>query len=424
MEIWRDTRKRRWLIWSTLAVSFLLVNVYRLSTAVLSGRLASAFDATATELGLLHSSFFYIYAPLQVAAGVLADQAGIRRAATAGALVMNAGALAFALAGSYSVAFAGRLLVGIGASVIFIATLRFCANWYGPEEFATMSGLTMGIAGLGGMIAATPLAVAATTVGWRTTYAGLAVFGILAALAAYLMAHDHPTDAGLEPIENVPTTPELTVREVVDNAGRVLRGPETWLAGLVLFCFTGVNITVVGLWVIPYVVQTYGVSVTTASTLQLLPAAGILVGPPIIGRISDHFQQRTSLMVIGAVVFTALFSILAAPVRQPFLVVGLVLFGGSFLAGTSALAYTVVKDRYEAAASGVATGAVNGISFSGAAIFPVLMGAVLDRFWTGETVAGARVYTATGYRYMFGLAVLAGLFALVCALWLHRRSPS
>ncbi|MFB6220565.1 MAG: MFS transporter, partial [Halolamina sp.] len=293
-----------------------------------------------------------------------------------------------------------------------------------PTEFATMNGLTMGIAGLGGMIAATPLAVAATTIGWRTTYAGMAVFGILAALAAYVMAHDHPTDAGLDPVENVPSTPELTFREVMANTRRVLGGLDTWLAGLVLFCFTGINITVVGLWVIPYVVQTYDVSVTTASTLQLLPAAGILFGPPVIGRISDYLEQRTSIMVGGAVVFTALFSVLAAPYRQPFIVVGLVLFGASFLAGTSALAYTVVKDNHGAAASGVATGTVNAISFAGAAVFPVLMGAVLDRFWTGQTVAGARVYTATGYRYMFGLAVLAGLFALGCSLLLHWRSPS
>lgn len=418
---WTDPTRRRWVVWGVLATAFLLVNLHRLSTAVLADRLARTFAATAAELGTLHAAFFVIYAPLQVVAGVLADRAGIRTTASAGTALMSCGAIAFGIAPSYPVAFLARVVVGLGASVIFIATLRFCANWYRPNEFATMSGLTVAGAGLGGILATTPLAVAVTLADWRTVMTGLGGAGLLVAAVVYALARDTPEDAGLQPIENVPTAPTLGLDEVIDNARRVLHGRDTWLAGLVLFATIGVSLTVLGLWGVPYLVQVHGLTVTRASTYTLLGSVGLMVGPPVLGRISDHMGRRTGIIVITAAVQTAGFGLIAILGRAPLAVIATVFFLTGFLAGGFVLTYAVVKNRYDTGASGVATGTVNAIGFAGAALFPTAMGAVLDTYWTGQTVAGARVYTDFGYRIAFTLASLSGLAALVLALWLHIR---
>ena len=91
MRYWSNPRSRRWLIWVALAAAFLLVNLHRLSTAVLADRLMAAFDATGVELGTLHAAFFYIYATLQLPAGVLVDRVGTRWTAAVGLVVMNLG---------------------------------------------------------------------------------------------------------------------------------------------------------------------------------------------------------------------------------------------------------------------------------------------------------------------------------------------
>ena len=70
--------RRRWLGYGLLALAFFLVSLHRTSTAVLSEGLLDAFGLTATGLGLLHSSFFYLYAALQVPAGLLTDRYGAR----------------------------------------------------------------------------------------------------------------------------------------------------------------------------------------------------------------------------------------------------------------------------------------------------------------------------------------------------------
>lgn len=164
----------RWLLWGMLSVSFLLMNLYRLSSAVLAEQLMVAFDTTGAQLGTLHASFFYIYAVMQIPSGILADRLGPRYTVTAGALVMNVGVLWFVATESYAAGFLARTLIGLGGSVIFISILRFCANWYRATEFATMNGMTLAVSGVGGILATTPLALAVTAIGWRSTLGVLA----------------------------------------------------------------------------------------------------------------------------------------------------------------------------------------------------------------------------------------------------------
>jgi len=418
---WSDPRARRWLIWGVLAVAFLLVNFYRLSTAVLADRLMAAFDTTGVELGTLHAAFFYIYALLQLPAGALVDRLGTRFTAAAGLVVMNLGTVVFAAASGYSPAFVGRALIGLGGSVIFVAVLRHGANWFRPTEFATMNGLTIAMAGLGGLLATTPLALAVAEVGWRTTFVGLAGVGMVVALVVAVVVRDTPASAGLPEIQGVGPTPDRSLPEVAASARRVLREPETWALGVVLFCGTGVSVTVLGLWGIPYLVQTYGLSVTAASTYTLLGSLGLFVGPPVIGWLSDRLERRTAIMVAGGALYAATFVVLAALGDPPLAVVGVAFLAVGALPGAMALAYTVVKERHDPATSGVSIGTVNTVAFFGPALLPTAMGAILDGFWTGETVAGARVYTLVGYRVAFALAAAAGAVALACTLWLHYR---
>lgn len=67
-------------------------------------------------------------------------------------------------------------------------------------------------------MATTPLAVGVTKIGWRAVVAGLGVVGLAFATAVYVLARDTPADAGLEAIQNIPSMPSLTFREVLANA--------------------------------------------------------------------------------------------------------------------------------------------------------------------------------------------------------------
>ena len=423
MDAWTDPRRRRWLGWVVLAAGFALFSFHRVSTSVLADDLMRTFDATGTELGVLHSSLFYIYALMQVPAGVLADRFGTRRIATAGTLLMGAGVVAFAASDGYVLAFLTRATIGLGGSVIYIATLRYCANWYRTDEFATMTGLTSAMAGIGGILATTPLAVSVAEVGWRTTLAGVGVVGLGAGVAIYAGVRDTPTDADLPPIEGASPPSRTSFRSTAGHAKRVLADPLTWVLGVVFLAFVGTTFTVLGIWGVPFLVDRYGLTVQQASTYVLVGNLGFLFGPPAMGRLSDRLGVRAPIVAAASALFAAGYGILALVGRPPLLVTGAVFFGATFVGGAGFITFALVKDRHPAEASGSATGTVNSLGFVGVAALPVVMGWLLDAFWTGETVDGARVYTALGYRAAFGVAVAMGLVALVGSVWYWRSVP-
>jgi len=399
-------------MWSLLATAFLLVNFHRTATGVLASSLAATFDTTGTELGVVHSSFFYIYAALQLPAGLLVDRYGSRKTATASLLVMTVGVGWFALSGSLLGAFLARALIGLGGSTIYIATLAFLAAWFRADAYATMTGLTIAAAGVGGVLATTPLAYAISAVGWRSSILVAGVAGGLLVGAVWVVVRDSPSS---EQLDRDPPT----ASEVIANTRMVLAEVETWLLGSVLFLALGMNFTVLGLWGVPFVADVYEVSVPTASLFVLAGNIGTILGSPAFGALSDRLGTRTPLMVLGGVTGTVVYLVLATVPPLP--VVGTALFLALFANGAVTLAFTVVKERHPPAVSGTATGVINSIGYFGAAVFPAVMGAILDAYWTGETVGGAPAYTVAGYRVAFLVGAGAGLMATLAALTLHYR---
>ncbi|WP_121741099.1 MFS transporter [Natronorubrum halophilum] len=424
MNVLSDPTKRRWLAWAALATVFLLVNLHRLSTAVLSERLTADFETTAAQLGTLHASFFLIYAAIQIPTGVLADRVGPRYVGSVGGIVLSLGAVGFALSDSYLAALASRALIGLGSGVIFVSILRFCANWYRADEFATMTGLTGSVAGIGAILATTPLAVTVALFGWRETIFGLATVGFIAAGAVFFLARQSPAAAGLEPIDGVPEQPSVALAETGGYLRTLLGDLDQWLLSVVFFAGNGSILTLVGLWGVPYLVVVYEFDVTTASYFTLLGSVGILIGPPTIGWISDARSQRLLPMAVGTGLLLLTLSTIPVLGRPPLVVIALSYLACGFLFGAAMLSLSVVKERYPAGASGVATATVNTAGFVGATVLPAIMGVVLDTYRTDETVGGTVAYTQFGYRIAFGiLAATVGL-AFLCSLWLLARDAT
>ncbi|WP_267161954.1 MFS transporter [Halovenus salina] len=420
MDLLRDPRRRRWLAWGALALVFLAVNIHRLSTAVLSEELTADFGISAAELGTLHASFFAIYAVTQIPTGVVADRYGPRYVGSGGAVVLSIGAIGFAASNGYVAGFLSRALIGLGSSVIFVTILRFCATWYRTDEFATMTGLTAGIAGLGAVFATTPLALAVEQFGWRETLLGLAGFGFVGAGAVFALARRSPEAAGLEPIENVPDQPAVTLGEAGGHLRELLGDLDQWLLSLIFFSASGTILTIMGLWGVPYLVVVYDMSVTSASTYTLLGAVGILLGSPAVGWISDRIGERLRPMLVGLGGLTLVLAVIPAIGKPPLWIIAVVYFLTGFSLGFAMLSLSLVKERYPPGASGVATATVNGWGFFGATVIPTAMGVVLDRHRTGEIVAGSVAYTEFGYRAAFAIttaslaiAVLAGALLVV-----------
>src|SRR5437773_2170131 len=102
--------------------------VHRVAPAVVAADLMRAFSITAAALGNLAAIYPYVFAAMALVAGGLTDTLGPRWTLALGGATMGLGAALFGGASTFGVAFAGRLLVGLGASVMLIAWLSVAAD--------------------------------------------------------------------------------------------------------------------------------------------------------------------------------------------------------------------------------------------------------------------------------------------------------
>lgn len=424
------TLRLRWLIWSVLAFCYLIVMFHRIAPGVVADRLMAEFAVGGAAVGVLTSIYFYMYAVMQIPSGVLADSLGARKTVALGTLLAGIGSLIFGLSPSLELAYAGRFLVGLGVSVIFVATLRFQVSWFRDSEFGTVSGLLILVGNLGGVVATTPVALMAQALGWRFSFVLIGAITCLAALAAWRWVRDYPADLGLPSPTGVepPSRSKLDTRKAAERPfltrARIVLGNRQTQAGfLAHFGLMGSYLTFVGLWAVPYLMHAYGMDRFEAANYLLVATLGIVVSAPLLGRLSDQVLQRRRLPIIATGLLACgfwLVMLLWNGGRPPVWAL-YPLFGVLGLsAGNVTLVLTAVKEANPPELSGLAMGAANG-AFLCAALLQPAVGYLLDSYWRGEVQAGARVYPVEGYQA--ALAIIA-LFAVVGLLgaWLIKET--
>ena len=90
------------------------------------------------------------------------------------------GALLSALAPGYGAVLLGQVLIGLGCAPAFLVCTVFVARYFEPRKFAFVSGLAMGLGGLGMLFTGTPLAWLVAQWSWRAGFLVLAGLALLA----------------------------------------------------------------------------------------------------------------------------------------------------------------------------------------------------------------------------------------------------
>jgi MFS family permease len=402
-------------MWGIPALIFLIAFFHRVAPGVIAKDLMQAFHASGAIVGLLSSTYFYGYAGLMIPAGLLIDAFGVRRVVAAGGAVMGMGTLAMGLASSQGLLFAGRLAVGVGATVTFIGTLKIAATWFSPSHFGTLSAITATVGILGSLVGTYPFAVLVALTGWRGAFGliGLGTLGL--SLLCYAVVHDRP-----------PGSPESTVPapglgRIMAGMGEVLRNPHTWPPFLAFFCLY-VGMGNIMLWVVPYLRDVYGLSTTRAALYATATPLALLASGPLTGFLSDRVVRRRKLpyTMLTACSF-ALWSLFVATLGAlPLWGVGALFFAMGVAGGGFVLTWPIGREVNPPHLAGIAVAVVNLGGFLGAALSQGPLGAVLDSRWAGVTLAGARVYPLGAYRDAFALCALAVLAAAVVTLFVRE----
>ncbi len=400
-----------WVVFSTFTLLFVFSYMVRLSTGVLGPVFMEDLSLNAGQLGLLVGAFFYAFGAAQIPVGMALDYFGPKRTVIATSLLAVAGCILTGLASGIFLALGGRILIGLGMSSVLMGSLKIFTHWFKADRFAQLAGLIMSLGNLGGLLAATPLLLAAGYFGWRNCFFFFAAFVILMVLLILLLISDHPPQKGAQ----TPPEPGLGRsggKEAMAARRAIFINPNFLIMGLGSFVRYGAMVTIQGFLGMLYLVDILKFSPQEAGNILGMMSVGYLAGSPLAGRLSDTVLRSRKKVVMSGFFLYALTMIpflFQSGLTAPF---WYVIFGAiGMCSATSPVNFAHAKELFSAQITGTVLTSSNVFVMLGGAVCPQVFGALLGQY---PKLAGG--YPLAAYKLIFLILMCASL--LVGCLYL------
>jgi sugar phosphate permease len=428
-ELMNRVLRLRWVVFSAFGAAYILVFFNQMSVAVVANDIMLDLNCNATTIGVMASIYFYVYAAMQIPAGLLCDSVGSRKTVSFSLGIAAVGALIFGFAPTVTIAMIGRGLVGLGVSAVFIAIMKIVAEWFAIREFAKMQGIITALGGAGVLLGTFGLGWLAKAFGWRIVFQTIGITTGLLVFVIWFFVRNSPREKGwpsIAEIENFrtgyPPSQRLTPIPLGQGVKLVIKEPGFYPLALWFFCNAGIFFGFGGLWAGPYFMDVYGLTKPQAGAVLSMIACTMIVVSPLMAAVSDNiFQSRKKNIIFCTACLCALFSFLwLNPSGLPIpALYGIIIFFTAVSACTMVVAFTTLKELYPVQIAGTSVAVGNFFPFFGGAVFMTLIGNILDGF--GHTPDGA--YPIEAYSMVLAFLTGSTVLQFICALFLKETFP-
>jgi sugar phosphate permease len=403
-----------WFMWITYASFYL----GRVNISVAMPGIMGEFGLTKTNMGLVLTALFMMYAIGQFINGQLGDKLNSRRIITIGLLSSAALNILFGFIGGIM----GLMIViwglnGYVQSMGWGPTVKAMANWFPLRVQGKISGRLGTCYILGGALSWLLAGTVIKSLGWRGTFWVPGIIMAAIAIHWYLRARNAPEEIGLPSIEDQEKGIEKAQVQKDEHIGFkntlkiTLLNPYVWFSGLALF---GLNIVRYGFmdWAPTYMFEQQGATISTAAYKAItFPVAGGL-GAIFAGWASDTFFSNRKgpiafFMLLALALFCFLYRIVPGESWQLslfiLLIIGFLTFGPHVLI-VAALPAELGSRK---AASSV-TGFIDSMGYLGASLTGVGTGFLIEKF----------SWNAAFYFWIVGALISA---AMILFVWKYEK---
>lgn len=344
------------LIWLICSIFFLYEFMLRTILGSFQTPIITSLQLTNSQFTILSSSIYVlIYGIMQIPAGIIIDQKGLKFSATIACLLCSIPTLGMGLFTEYNLILFCRALQAIGSAFGFICLIVTVYNWMPNNKIALWIGISQFIGTMGPMLAAGPI-INLTTIynlNWQNLLWYLGIFGILLTILIALLVNNNK----VKHHQYIILKPKNSLKSILQS---LLRNKTPILivlySGMLYFPleYLSENNGIIFLTM-------RGYSAEFAGYCFSLAWLGYGIGAPILGYLSDYFQRRKIIMAIGSASNIIGMLLFIGSTQTWQLIIGMLLIGTSI--GSLSVCYALMAEQYSKDKLAMAI-SINNISYN------------------------------------------------------------
>lgn len=381
------TSRYPWILVGLLWLVAFLNSADRTIVIAVMPQLRTEFGLSQTQLALVSSAFFWIYAVAAFLSGRLGDRAPRSRVILYGLAFWSVATGVASLSTGFIMLIALRGIVALGESTYFPAATALISDWHEPQMRSRALSLHQTGVFAGAGLGALTSGMIADRFGWRVPYIIYGVAGLVVCFVLRRWLRDAPARGTPVPSITRAGAPNPTSNCKTSHRGPlsiVLGTPPALFLCAVFFLATGAS-TGVTVWAPTYVHDVLGLNLGTSALYgsATINIAGFL-SVPLGGLLADVLTARTPIgrfyaLAIGlglAAVFLLPLTLAGSAVT-----VGLVLLASSIGKGLfDGCIYASMHDVVPPEARATAVGLMTMVGFFGAGITPIFVAKAAEHY--------------------------------------------
>jgi MFS family permease len=337
------------IVWCVSTIFVVYSFCLNTAAAVFSGAIKSSLLATDTDVALAMGVFVLGFAMMQILAGYLLDNYNSKLVISAGIFLLVLGNFLISYTHDLLMFTLANFLQGLGAAFAFIAIGVLISQWFEAKLFPILFGAAQTVSCLSAGILHYYFILALKTHTWNHIYQTLAFFGGILLILSILLIKSPP---GYQHKKDLSFRQALRI--VIDNN-------QILLCALAAAMSFGVLLAYAGFWYLQ-VQKFYTLNNVQAVVLSGIMFAGIGIGTPLLGWISNLVKSRIAVLHI-TIVLGAMALLLGIYLphyeTNTLIIIKIISFLIGFFLSGSMLFYTVVSEISTEKTRGLALSVTN-----------------------------------------------------------------
>jgi len=387
-----------WIAWGAATVFVLYQLATQNSIGAMQDSLERDVALSTLQVGIVSAAFLFVYAAMQIPAGMLLDRWRPRLLLPPAALGVALSAWLMSLATGFWGLLAARALMGVFAAFAFPGAGLVARRRLPAGQFAMAMGLIDFAFGAGAYLGDAGVAALMQVEAWQDVMADFAVIGAGVALLCWVCI-------GTTTKRGESATAAARHRPLLQSLREVWSVRQVRLAAITAGALMAMLFGFGGLWDVS-LQQAFGYAHDEAVGLNAWLFVGVAIVPPFAGWAADRWRKRRPILLAGQIVALIAISLILG-VTGPWpdwMVAGnLLLLGLGF--GTCVLTFPIACDAVAPANAGAALGVVNAAGLLTSAVFQLAPGVAFHLIGS-HSLGIMRIVLA-----MFGVAIVIGAWA-------------